>query len=513
MKYLDQSGVLLWIGSSESAREFMMQMDELNHYEVNGVPTSVLERLGSVSGDEEQRRFGDYDDFVEVEGTLAIVPVKGKLAAKENWLTRLFGIMTYETLSNTLATIVADGGISDVLLDVDSPGGMAKGIDVASDAIKATQASGIPVNTHTSGEMASAAYWVGSTASPVMASEHAEVGSIGVIAVHTEYTERFKQEGIKHTVLRKGEEKALATPFEKLTPQARAQIDESMERSYQSFIDQVTENTGLPRDYVATNLATGKVFSASEALNLQMIDKVVSYSDAINSILSEQGEASASSANTNPNQNWSKAAMSKKPETQAGKPALSAEEAATAVAAGIPGESIPQPPTAPQSESEEAAEVTIVEPPEGDAPAASAESTEQTPAAQEPAPPAQQAADVSAVTKMLADVNQQLIDAKVELAAVQNELTELKAGNVGFRQIAVEQTQRMRVALGLSGQTDDLDRMSDASLVTAHEEVRGKYLEHFNIGARSQAPAEDTTLPPETVTRLDQAVRRVTAIK
>ena len=71
----------------------------------------------------------------------------------------------------------------------------------------------------------------------------------------------------------------------------------------------------------------------------------------------------------------------------------------------------------------------------------------------------------------------------------------------------------MRVAIGLSGSTDDLNMMSDASLVTAHEEVRGKYLEHFNIGARSQAPAQDTTLPPETVTRLDQAVRRVTAIK
>jgi hypothetical protein len=131
----------------------------------------------------------------------------------------------------------------------------------------------------------------------------------------------------------------------------------------------------------------------------------------------------------------------------------------------------------------------------------------------EPVPPVQQAADVSAVTTMFADVNQQLVATKVELASVQKELTELKAGNVGFRRIAVEQTQRMRVALGLSGQTDDLDRMSDASLVTSHEEVRGKYLEHFNIGARSQAPVEDTTLPPETVTRLDRAVRRVTAIK
>ena len=507
MKYLDQSGVLLWIGSPDSAREFMEKMDELNHYELNGVPSSVLEHLGRASGDEDERRFGEYDDFVQMEGTLAISAVKGKLGAKENWLTRLFGMMTYETLSNTLATIVADGGVTDVLLDVDSSGGMAKGIDVASDAIKATQEAGIPVNTHTSGDMLSAAYWVGSTGSPVMSSEHAEVGSIGVIAVHTEYTEMFKKEGIKHTVLRKGDEKALATPFEKLTPQAKAQIDESMERSYQSFIGQVSENTGLAHDYVEKNLATGKVFSADESLQLNMIDEIITYNEAVNRIVSNQDGADASS--TTPNSDWSKAAMSKKPETQANTPALSAEEAATAVAAGIPDGQITTPPVEPKADSEDAT-VTVTD---GDTetPAAEAASGEESTPAAEPVPQAN--AEVSAMASMMAAVNQQLVDTKVELAAANAKVAELQAGNTGFRNIAIEQTQRMRVAIGLSGSTDDLNMMSDASLVTAHEEVRGKYLEHFNIGARSQAPAQDTTLPPETVTRLDQAVRRVTAIK
>jgi hypothetical protein len=105
------------------------------------------------------------------------------------------------------------------------------------------------------------------------------------------------------------------------------------------------------------------------------------------------------------------------------------------------------------------------------------------------------------------------VDAKVELASANAKVAELTAGNTGFKTIAVEQTQRMRVALGMSADTADLDRMSDASLVTAHEEVRAKYLDHFNIGARSQAPAEDTVLPSETVTRLDKAINRVTAIK
>ena len=517
MRVYDQNGVMLWIGTAESAHEFLAQVNELNHYEVHGVPNSVMERLGLSAGDREDERFGEYADFIQMEGNVAVVPVKGKLADKESWLTRLFGIMTYETMSNILATLVNDGGVEAVMLDVDSPGGMAKGIDIASDAIKATIDAGLQVQSHTSGQMASAAFWVGTTAETVGASKYAEVGSVGVIAVHTEYTEAFKKEGIKHTVLRKGDKKALATPFEKLSPAAKAEIDNSMERSYQAFIDQVTENTGLPRDYVASTVATGEMFTSGNAADMGLIDEVIAYNDMMNQLVADTG--GDSSSNTNPNSNWSKAAMSNKPRQQAG--SLSAEEAATAVAAGVPGVTIPAPPKAPVAEAgDEAADVTLTdgEPGDEETPAdesdTAADGSESNAGDQPQAPPAAQpSADNSAFASVIADLNKQLVDTRVELSASQQKVASLEAGNAGFRKIAIAQTQNMRVALGLSGDTADLERMSDESIVTAHDEVRTKYLEHFNVGARSQVPDKDTTLPQAASSRVDRAVQRLTSIK
>lgn len=194
------------------------------------------------------------------------------------------------------------------------------------------------------------------------------------------------------------------------------------------------------------------------------------------------------------------------PETPKTAAELAAEQAATAVAAGIPLEDIP---AAPVPAASEDADVTIVDEPA--APAAEANSGE--PGDEEtPAAPAEPAAE-DGTAALLASINQQLVDARVELASAKAELATLQAGNTGFRKIAVEQTQRMRVAVGLSGKTDDLEKMGDAALATAHEEVRGIYMEKFNVGARSRTPDKEPALPGKVVTRIDNAVKRATAFK
>ena len=125
----------------------------------------------------------------------------------------------------------------------------------------------------------------------------------------------------------------------------------------------------------------------------------------------------------------------------------------------------------------------------------------------------QQAEQDTSVSTLLADLNQQLVDAKVQLNSANTQLAELQVGNAGLRKIAVEQTQRLRVALGQPASTEDLDKMSDTALITAHEEVRTHYLERFNIGATSRVPEKDTTVPHQVVTRLDQAARKATNFK
>lgn len=491
---LNDTDFMIWYGTAESARQYLNQREQEARAEIRadaGRPES---------GDE---RFGPYDEFIQVEGNTAIVSISGSLSHKETWFTQFFGIMTYETIANISAILAADEGIENVLLDIDSPGGMAKGVDVASDAIKALRESGKPVHSHVSGSMMSAAYWLGSSAETVMASKNAELGSIGVIAVHLDLSKMHDELGAKFTVLRKGEEKALATPYEKLSDKGREQIERSMERSYTAFIDQVADNRGLPAAYVREKIATGREFSAQEAVELNLADEVISFNDAASKLVGASSESNET--------NWSKAAMSKKPILNAEATGLSAEDAATAIAAGIEMPELEAPSNLSASAESE----------DGNEEEAEAESTgEEAEAGEEEG---EESAEVSVseptassdngMATLLSDLNGQLVEAKVQLDKANTQLAELTSANAGFRTIVIEQTQRMRIGLNQSAATDDLEKMSDQALVAAHQQVRDTFLDRFRVGATSRSPEHDSNAPKQVVTRLDRAIKKATSLR
>jgi hypothetical protein len=168
----------------------------------------------------------------------------------------------------------------------------------------------------------------------------------------------------------------------------------------------------------------------------------------------------------------------------------SAEDLATAAAAGLPDEP-----------SEVEATVTVV-----------AEDQAAPPEAADPPqdPPPAEPAKQEGVFALVAQLNDQVVETRVKLQAAESELNEMKASRVGLRQIVIEQTQNMRIRLGMPAGTD-LDGLTDAALVTSHQSVRDEFMARFRPGAQSQVPAEDTKLGVSNVTRLDQAIRKVTS--
>lgn len=496
--------VLIWLGSQGSAIEYVESIERA-HRMAERNPELIQANSFSAKV-EQQERFGSYGDFIHAQGNVAIVPIQGSLQARETWFSRMLGIMSYDSLSNIMAEIVADGGIDTVVMDIDSPGGAAKGVDTAIDGIRAAQAHGIEVVAHTSGQMASAAYWLGSTADTVAATESAEVGSVGVIAVHAEQSERLKEDGIGVTVLRKGEEKALATPYEKLSVKGRDQVLESMERSYSSFINAVAESRELSADYVREKIATGAVFGSQEAVQMGMIDEIVTYNDLVSRYVSKAGPSEAG------HHNGSVAAMHKQPIINAGG-IMSPEDAAIAVAAGADPESVrpllnAQGEEAGEQSQEELAEVTVVEGDE-ESPEENSEGAEGTGT---PADKAGLSAEAAGLQSLVANLNEQLVEARVANASLKAEVDSLSAGNAGLRQVTVQQTQRLRISMGQPGGTQDLDAMSDLSLVQAHNAAMTSFMERFNIGPTSKEAESDPT-PEAHSTKLSEAARRLTRIK
>jgi hypothetical protein len=100
------------------------------------------------------------------------------------------------------------------------------------------------------------------------------VGSIGVIAVHTDETERDKQEGIKRTVLTVGENKGIGHPAIPLTD-AHAQIQlEQMTEIYDDFVADVARGRGVTADIVKETYGKGRTYKARAAHEKGMVDGV-----------------------------------------------------------------------------------------------------------------------------------------------------------------------------------------------------------------------------------------------
>lgn len=120
----------------------------------------------------------DRGERFAVSRGVAIVPIKGLLTPNMVMFERYLGWSTYDGIEETAATLIDDDEVSGVVLDIDSPGGMVRGIQAAVAAVAAL-ASVKPVHALVNPLAASAAYWVASQATEITMTAGAECGCIG----------------------------------------------------------------------------------------------------------------------------------------------------------------------------------------------------------------------------------------------------------------------------------------------------------------------------------------------
>jgi ClpP class serine protease len=99
------------------------------------------------------------------------------------------------------------------------------------------------------------------------------VGSIGVIAVHQEFSKQLAAAGVTVKVLRAGKYKALATPVEPLSSAAEAQMQARLDAVYQVFVEHVAESRGVTFAQ-ADKMAQGREFFGREALDAGLVDGI-----------------------------------------------------------------------------------------------------------------------------------------------------------------------------------------------------------------------------------------------
>lgn len=213
-------------------------------------------------------------------GNVAILPLFGTLVPRANLFTNTSGATSAELFGKRFDELVNDPGVGAIIIDVDSPGGQVDGIEEVSKKIYDARGKKpiVAVANHTA---ASAAYWIASAADELVITPSGEVGSIGVFAVHEDESEMLAKDGVKVTMISEGKYKTEGNPYEPLSEEARAAIQERVGEVYDTFIKAVARNRGVKASDVRDGFGEGRVVGSKKAVQLGMADSVATLDDTI----------------------------------------------------------------------------------------------------------------------------------------------------------------------------------------------------------------------------------------
>lgn len=219
-----------------------------------------------------------------------------KVVPTGDYIARIFitGVIEEENKSysqkwllETIKELEKDERNKGIMLILDSPGGAVYESDEVYLALSHYQSTRKPVWSYMTHLAASGAYYISCGSEYVCANRNTLTGSIGVIAGQSvDATELMNNVGIKSKTFTAGRNKNMLNFNCPLTEEQEAIMQSIADECYDQFTTIVAINRGLDKDYVE-KLADGRIYTAKQALDLKLIDKICSYDEAINAMKSK----------------------------------------------------------------------------------------------------------------------------------------------------------------------------------------------------------------------------------
>ncbi|WP_200893850.1 S49 family peptidase [Xanthomonas sp. GPE 39] len=222
---------------------------------------------------------------------IAILPLYGVVTQRGNMVEDVSGPGTTSTqlLGAALRQALADDTVSQILIDIDSPGGSVYGVAELADQIQSARSTK-PVVAVANSLAASAAYWIGCAAGELYVTPGGEVGSIGVWQAHFDYSQALAADGVTPTLISAGKYKVEGNPYGPLDEQALGFMQSRVDDYYGAFTKAVAKGRGQPIASVRDGMGQGRVLGADAALGQKMVDGIATFDDVI-AMMQKRGRA------------------------------------------------------------------------------------------------------------------------------------------------------------------------------------------------------------------------------
>jgi len=234
------------------------------------------------------------------QGGVAVIPLYGVVCQKAGSFTAISGGTSIEGLLGDLRQAVADPNVTAIVLDVDSPGGSVFGVPEAFAEIR--QMNGRKRVIAVANPMAaSAAYWIACACDEIVCIPSGEVGSVGVLAVHEDWSGFNEQVGVKPTYVHAGQYKVELNPDQPLGTDARAYLQQQIDATYGDFVRAVAKGRGVAADVVRESFGQGRMLLAKDAKAAGMIDGIATLEETVQRLARDpQSRLNASAAAAQP---------------------------------------------------------------------------------------------------------------------------------------------------------------------------------------------------------------------
>jgi len=167
----------------------------------------------------------------------------------------------------------------EVILKLESGGGMVSPYGLAASQLQRLKDKGIPLTVSIDKIAASGGYLMACVADKILAAPFAIIGSIGVVAQLPNFHRFLKKKDIDFELLTAGEYKRTLTIFGENTQKARAKTQgdlEEIHRLFKAFIESNRKTVDIDQ------VATGAHWLAKDALVLRLVDELITSDDYLN---------------------------------------------------------------------------------------------------------------------------------------------------------------------------------------------------------------------------------------
>lgn len=202
---------------------------------------------------------------------IAVIPLQGDIVPYDPLPGEYTSVTTSgDAVVSAIRAAEADGDIQGIMLQIDSPGGSPAASEQMMNELRGSE---LPTVAYIREIGDSGGYLAATGANTIIASDFADVGSIGITESYVQQTQQDKNNGLQYIQLSSGKYKDMFSPDYAMTPDQQALAQRDIDLLGKVFINEVAQNRHLSTSTVET-LADGSSMTAGLALKNGLIDQI-----------------------------------------------------------------------------------------------------------------------------------------------------------------------------------------------------------------------------------------------